>query len=75
MFNIIFSRCSVAVCAVADSNIGTGSELLAAIPAAHTRDNAPAVVCDIGAGRVQGSDRETPKYHEGYTGDVNKTSS
>lgn len=56
--------------AVADSNTGAGSELLIAIPTAHTRDNAPAVLCDISPGRVQGSDRDAAKHHEGYIGDV-----
>lgn len=71
-----FSRCTVAVRAAADSDTGTGSELLVVVvPTAHARDNAPVVVCDISAGRFQGSHRDTPKYDEGYIGDVDKTSS
>jgi len=63
------------VCAAANSDTGPGSELLSAIHTTHTRNNAPAVVCDISTSRFQGSYQFTPKYDEGYIGDVDKASS
>lgn len=62
------------MCAAANSDAGPGSELLSAIHTTHTRHNAPAVVCDISASRLQGSYRDTPEYDKGYIGDVDKAS-
>ena len=69
------SRCAIVVCPIADSDTGTGSKLLTAVHIAYAGYNAPAVVCDIGTSRIQGSYRDALKHHEGHIGDVDQTSS
>lgn len=63
------------MCAVADGDTGPGSELLPAVYTTHARYNTPAVVCNISTSCLQGSHWDTPKYDEGYIGDVDKASS
>ena len=69
-----YSRCTVVVCPIADSDTGTGSKLLTAVHTAYARYNAPAVVCDISPSRVQGGYWDALEHHEGHIGDVDQTS-
>jgi len=71
----VVSRSPIAVCAAANSNPSARSEPFAAVHIARTGYNTPAVLCDVSTSRLQGSHRDTPKYHEGYIGDVDKASS